>query len=56
MFYLTTRSTHFIYGHVASDIWYRTIQMTIKNTLPLQHGLLVLVGGGGLNYLVSIST
>ena len=21
MFYLTTHSTHFIYGHMASDIW-----------------------------------
>ena len=24
MFYLTTHSTHFIYGYMASDIWYRT--------------------------------
>ena len=27
MFYLTTHSTHFIYGYMASDIWYRTIQI-----------------------------
>ena len=27
MFYLTTHSTHFIYGYVASDIWYRTTQI-----------------------------
>ena len=24
MFYLTTHSTHFIYGYMASDIWYAT--------------------------------
>ena len=28
MFYLTTHSTHFIYGYTASDIWQRTIQIT----------------------------
>ena len=27
MFYLTTHSTHFIYGYMASDIWLRTILM-----------------------------
>ena len=27
MFYLTTISTHFIYGYMASDIWYTTIQI-----------------------------
>ena len=25
MFYLTTHSTHFIYGYIESDIWLRTI-------------------------------
>ena len=25
MFYITTHSTHFIYGYMASDIWLRTI-------------------------------
>ena len=25
MFYLTTHSTHFIYGYMASNIWLRTI-------------------------------
>ena len=25
MFYLTTHSTHFVYGYMASDIWLRTI-------------------------------
>ena len=30
MFYLTTHSTHFIYGYMASDIWLRTIQIVSK--------------------------
>ena len=32
MFYLTTHSTHFIYGHMASDIWLRTILVVRKET------------------------
>ena len=32
MFYLTTRSTHFIYGYMASDIWLRTILIVKKET------------------------
>ena len=32
MFYLTTHSTHFIYGYVASDIWLRTILIVRKKT------------------------
>ena len=32
MFYLTTHSTHFIYGYVASDIWLRTIVIVRKET------------------------
>ena len=32
MFYLTTNSTHFIYGYVASDIWLRTILIVRKET------------------------
>ena len=32
MFYLTTRSTHFIYGYMASDIWLRTILIARKET------------------------
>ena len=32
-FYLTTRSTHFIYGYMASDIWLRTILIVRKETL-----------------------
>ena len=32
MFYLTTHSTHFIYGYMASDIWLRTIQVAREET------------------------
>ena len=32
MFYLTTHSTHFIYGYMASDIWLRTILIVRKGT------------------------
>ena len=32
MFYLTTHSTHFIYGYMASDIWLRTILIMRKDT------------------------
>ena len=32
MFYLTTHSTHFIYGYMASDIWFRTIQIVRKES------------------------
>ena len=31
-FYLTTHSTHFIYGYIASDIWLRTILIVRKET------------------------
>ena len=30
IFHLTTHSTHFIYGYMASDIWLRTIQIMRK--------------------------
>ena len=30
MFYLTTHSTHFIYGYMVSDIWLRTILIVRK--------------------------
>ena len=39
MFYLTTHSTHFIYGYMASDIWYSTTRIDRGNLL-LTHGLL----------------
>ena len=32
MFYLTTHSTHFIYGYMASDIWLRTFLIVRKET------------------------
>ena len=32
MFYLTTHSTNFIYGYMASDIWLRTILIVRKET------------------------
>ena len=32
MIYLTTHSTHFIYGYMASDIWLRTILIVTKET------------------------
>ena len=32
MFYLTTHSTHFISGYMASDIWLRTILIVRKET------------------------
>ena len=32
MFYLTTHSTHFTYGYMASDIWLRTILIMRKET------------------------
>ena len=32
MFYLTTHSTHFMYGYMASDIWLRTILIVRKET------------------------
>ena len=32
VFYLTTHSTHFIYGYMVSDIWLKTIQIVRKET------------------------
>ena len=32
MFYLTTHSTHYIYGYMASEIWLRTILIVRKET------------------------
>ena len=32
MFYLTTHSTHFIYGYMVSDIWYRTTEIPREET------------------------
>ena len=38
MFYLTTHSTHFIYGYMGSDIWLRTILIVRKETRCRQIG------------------
>ena len=40
-FYLMMHSTHFIYGYMALDIWYRTIQIVSKkNTAVTPRDLL----------------
>ena len=36
MFYLTTHSTHFIYGYMASDMWLRTI-LIVRNETRCHH-------------------
>ena len=36
MFYLTTHSTHFIYGYMASDIWLRTI-LIVRKVIRCRH-------------------
>ena len=36
--YLTTHSTHFIYGHLASNMW--TTQIARGNPLQSQYGIL----------------
>ena len=38
MFYLTTYSTHFIYGYMASGIWLRTILIVRKETCSCHIG------------------
>ena len=39
MLYLTTHSTHFIYGYMASDIWLRTILIVRKETRTTEYVL-----------------
>ena len=43
MFYLTTHSTHFIYGYMASDIWLRTILIVRKETRSYRLTAMVLL-------------
>ena len=50
MFYLTTHSTHFIYGYMASDMWYRTTQIAREEMLP-PHGLLFAISSKGYFYM-----
>ena len=53
MFYLTTHSTHFIYGYMASDIWLRTFSDSEKgNPLP-PHRLLFPINSKGFLYAPS---
>ena len=50
-FYLTTHSTHFIYGYMASDIWLRTIVIVTRekgNPLPPLRLLLSINSKGSL--------
>ena len=46
MFYLTTHSTHFIYGYMTSDIWLRTADIEKGNPLP-PHRLLLSINSKG---------
>ena len=46
MFYLTTHSTHFIYGYMASDIRLKTILIVRKETWP-PHRLLLSINSKG---------
>ena len=47
MFYLTTHSTHFIYGYMASDIWFKDHSDSEKgNPLP-PHRLLLSINSKG---------
>ena len=48
MFYLTKQSTHFIYGYMASNIWYRTTQIARGNPIS-PYGLFFRLAGIVLN-------
>ena len=37
MFYLTTHSTHVIYGYMASDIWLRTMILIVREETRCRH-------------------
>ena len=51
MFYLTTHSTHFIYGYMASDIWFKDHSDSEKgNPLP-PHRLLLSINKQGFFYM-----
>ena len=53
MFYLTTHSTHFIYGYMASDIWLRTILIVRKETRCRHIGYSYRLAAGVLLYAPS---
>ena len=50
MFYLTTHSTHFIYGYMASDIWLRTILIVREETCCHHIGYSFRLAAGVLLY------
>ena len=52
MFYLTTHSTHFIYGEIASDIWSDHSDSERGNPLP-PHGLLFPINSNIILYAPS---
>ena len=47
MFYLMLHSTHFIYGYMALDIWWKTTQQGSRNLLPPLHRLFFLISSKG---------
>ena len=53
MFYLTTHSTHFIYGYMASDIWLRTTQIVREETRCRHMGYSFLLAARVLLYAPS---
>ena len=53
MFYLTTHSTHFIYGYMASDIWLRTIMIVRNETWRRHIGYSFRLAARGLLYASS---
>ena len=46
MFYLTTHSTYFIYGYMASDIWLKTI-LIVRKEKRCSHELLIPINSKG---------
>ena len=56
MFYLTTHSTHFIYGYMKSDIWLRTILIVRKETRCCHIGYSFRLAARVLLYLHQDST
>ena len=53
MFYLTTHSTHFIYGYMVSDIWLRTIPIVREETCCRHIGYSFRLAAGVLLYAPS---
>ena len=53
IFYLTTHSTHFIYGYMASDIWLRTTQIAREETRCRHMGYSFQLAARGLLYASS---